>query len=140
MRIRNTIIILLKNIKSTNCDSIKNRELLNEFHRATWARSTVIDEAQKESFAFKKIKYAFDAHQISFLELLDFSQILHLKIVRGSLFGQDYLELSKDAGGSIDTACRYLNLSYQIFLLQTYYENLTGTGNSFVSICFLIIF
>ncbi len=41
-----------------------------------------------------------------------------------------YTELSKDAGTSIETARRYLeylNISYQNFILQPYYKNLTSS-------------
>jgi predicted AAA+ superfamily ATPase len=74
-----------------NLDAIENRDKINSIATDRWAQNlgkVVIDEAQKEPKVFDKIKYAYDAKEISFSVLLGSSQILLLKNVRESLAGR----------------------------------------------------
>jgi predicted AAA+ superfamily ATPase len=48
----------------------------------------VIDEAQKEPIVFEKVKFAFDAGQVSFCVLTGSSQILLIKKIRETLAGR----------------------------------------------------
>lgn len=74
-----------------NLDASENREKIKTIPTATWAKDigpVVIDEAQKEPSVFEKIKYAYDAGDISFSALLGSSQITLLKQIRESLAGR----------------------------------------------------
>ncbi len=74
-----------------NCDAPENRERLRNVETFFWNRdvgSAVIDEAQKESSIFEKIKYSFDEGLISFSVILGSSQILMLKNIRETLAGR----------------------------------------------------
>jgi predicted AAA+ superfamily ATPase len=74
-----------------NLDSPENREAIRLISAANWARdvrNAIIDEAQKEPVVFDKIKYAYDAEEISFCVILGSSQIFLLKRIRESLAGR----------------------------------------------------
>jgi predicted AAA+ superfamily ATPase len=78
-------------LRYVNLDAPENREWLKAIPSANWQTdigNAVIDEVQKEPQALEKIKYAFDAGQISFQALLGSSQILLIKKVRESLAGR----------------------------------------------------
>lgn len=78
-------------IKYINLDSPENREQIRTVATAGWGKdigNAVIDEAQKEPAVFEKIKYAYDARDISFTALLGSSQITLLKKIRESLAGR----------------------------------------------------
>ncbi len=72
-------------------DLSENRARIREISAIDWKRDighAIIDEAQKEPAIFEKIKYAYDANEISFSALLGSSQILLLKKIRESLAGR----------------------------------------------------
>lgn len=74
-----------------NLDAPENRESIRSISSSSWAKSignAIIDEAQKEPQVFEKIKYAYDAKDISFSLILGSSQILLLKKIRESLAGR----------------------------------------------------
>ncbi|MGA1871293.1 MAG: ATP-binding protein [bacterium] len=86
--------LIYSKLNYINCDAPENRDMLREVHSAHWGKSignAVIDEAQKEPIVFEKIKYAYDAHKISFCILLGSSQILLLKRIRESLAGRVFI-------------------------------------------------
>lgn len=98
-----------------NLDAPENRALLRNIHSASWGRSVgdaVLDEAQKEPEVFDKIKYAFDAGDITFSIILGSSQILLLKKIRESLAGRVTLfelwplMLSELESGAVQTEFR----------------------------------
>ncbi|RPH93452.1 MAG: ATP-binding protein [Calditrichaeota bacterium] len=78
-------------LRYINLDSPENRELIRYISSSSWPTdvgNAIIDEAQKEPLAFDKIKFAFDAGDISFQVILGSSQILLLKKIRESLAGR----------------------------------------------------
>ncbi|GDX80837.1 ATPase [Deltaproteobacteria bacterium] len=77
-----------------NLDAIEIRESLRGTRTATWARvvgNAILDEAQKEPTVFDKVKYAYDAGDISFSVLLGSSRFLLLDRVRESLAGRAFV-------------------------------------------------
>lgn len=88
-----TTLVRLKypELNYINLDAPENREFVRLVSSVNWGRdvgTAIIDEAQKEPVVFDKIKYAFDAGNISFTLILGSSQILLLKKVRESLAGR----------------------------------------------------
>lgn len=81
-------------LRYINLDLIENREVLRDVSALNWHRDVgeaVIDEAQKESSIFEKIKYAYDEDKIYFQVLLGSSQIMLLKKIRESLAGRVWI-------------------------------------------------
>lgn len=104
---------LLKKVYPTlryvNLDVLENREWLRGLSALNWAETlgkAVIDEAQKESSVFEKVKYAFDERAADFTALSGSAQILLLSKVRESLAGRAFvyelwpLMFSEVLGGS----------------------------------------
>jgi hypothetical protein len=80
-------------LRYINLDAPENRETLRNLSTVGWAQTVghaVIDEAQKEPAVLEKVKYAFDAGEISFTVLTGSSQILLLKKIRESLAGHAF--------------------------------------------------
>lgn len=111
-------------LRYINLDAPENREAVKGVLSDFWARdvgSAVIDEAQKEPVVFDKVKYAYDAQQVSFSVLLGSSQILLLKKVRESLAGRVSLYelwpllMSEIASGAQPNFSRPAPLLDQIF-------------------------
>lgn len=78
-------------LRYINLDAPENREQVRAIPSSLWSRdagNAIIDEAQKEPVVFDKIKYAFDAGEISFQVILGSSQILLIKKIRESLAGR----------------------------------------------------
>jgi len=74
-----------------NLDAPENREALRSIPTSSWSRdvgNAVIDEAQKEPVVFEKVKFAFDAGEVSFCMLTGSSQILLIKKIRETLAGR----------------------------------------------------
>lgn len=74
-----------------NLDAPENRDAVKAIPTSSWARdvgNAVIDEAQKEPVVFEKVKYAFDAGEVSFCVLTGSSQILLIKKIRETLAGR----------------------------------------------------
>lgn len=74
-----------------NLDAPENRDAMRGIPTSSWARdvgNAVIDEAQKEPVVFEKVKFAFDAGQVSFCMLTGSSQILLIKKIRETLAGR----------------------------------------------------
>lgn len=81
-------------LRYVNLDAFENRQWVREVSTFDWAQSVgaaVIDEAQKEPIVFDKVKYAFDAHELSFSVLSGSAQILLLSRVRESLAGRAFV-------------------------------------------------
>lgn len=77
-----------------NLDAVEARDALRGLRAAGWAASVgpaVLDEAQKEPSVFDKVKYAFDAKEISFSVLLGNSRFLLLEQIQESLAGRSFL-------------------------------------------------
>jgi predicted AAA+ superfamily ATPase len=77
-----------------NLDAIEQREAVREIRTDSWAAAVgpaILDEAQKEPTVFDKVKYAFDAGQLSKTVLLGSSQILMLQKVRETLAGRAFV-------------------------------------------------
>ncbi len=77
-----------------NLDAIENREAIRNVRTAVWGTAVgpaILDEAQKEPSLFDKVKYAFDAGQITTSVLLGSSQILMLQKVRETLAGRAFI-------------------------------------------------
>ncbi len=77
-----------------NLDAAEYREIAGSTSALAWHRvigPAVIDEAQKEPSVFEKIKFAYDAGDISFSVLTGSSQILLLKNIRETLAGRAFL-------------------------------------------------
>jgi predicted AAA+ superfamily ATPase len=77
-----------------NLDSSEFREAVRSVRTDSWADAigpAVLDEAQKEPAVFDKVKYAFDAGEISETVLLGSSQILMLQKVRETLAGRAFI-------------------------------------------------
>ncbi len=76
-----------------NLDAPENRETLRTLRTTDWADTVgcaVLDEAQKEPAVFEKVKYAYDAGDISFSVLTGSSQVLLLKKIRESMAGRAF--------------------------------------------------
>jgi len=85
---------LYADMRYVNLDAPEDRSALGEVRSAAWARTVgaaVLDEVQKAPGVFEKLKYAYDAGEISFSVLLGSSQILLLKRIRESLAGRVFL-------------------------------------------------
>lgn len=94
-----------------NLDAIEYREAVRNVRTDTWAAAigpAILDEAQKEPAVFDKVKFAFDAGQMTQTVLLGSSQILLLQKVRETLAGRAFIyelwplmasELVSPAGG-----------------------------------------
>jgi predicted AAA+ superfamily ATPase len=81
-------------INYINLDAPENREALRNINSARWGKDVgiaILDEAQKEPSIFEKIKYSFDAGDISFSVLLGSAQILLLSKIKESLAGRVFL-------------------------------------------------
>lgn len=77
-----------------NLDAIEQREAIRQVRTDAWAEAVgpaILDEAQKEPGVFDKVKYAFDAGQLSTTVLLGSSQILMLQRVRETLAGRAFV-------------------------------------------------
>ena len=77
-------------LRYINLDAPENRDALKEISTSSWGRdvgNAVIDEAQKALVVFEKVKYSFDAGNVSFYVLTGSSQILLLKKIRETLAG-----------------------------------------------------
>lgn len=82
---------LYPELRYINFDAIENREKIALVHSDEWAKvvgPAIIDEAQKWPLVFEKIKYAYDANELSFSVLLGSAQILLLKNIRETLAGR----------------------------------------------------
>jgi predicted AAA+ superfamily ATPase len=78
-------------LRYINLDAPENRELVRAISSSSWSTDVghaIIDEAQKEPIVFDKIKFSFDAGDISFQVILGSSQILLLKKIRESMAGR----------------------------------------------------
>lgn len=78
-------------LRYINLDAPENRDALSAIPTSSWGRdvgNAVIDEAQKSPVVFEKVKYAFDAGNVSFCVLTGSSQILLLKKFRETLAGR----------------------------------------------------
>jgi hypothetical protein len=78
-------------LRYINLDAPENREAVRAMPTSSWGRdmgNAVIDEAQKSPVVFEKVKYSFDAGDISFCVLTGSSQILLLKKIRETLAGR----------------------------------------------------
>ena len=78
-------------LRYINLDAPENRDALRAIPTSSWGRdvgNAVIDEAQKSPVVFEKVKYAFDAGNVSFCVLTGSSQILLLKKIRETLSGR----------------------------------------------------
>jgi predicted AAA+ superfamily ATPase len=78
-------------LRYINLDAPENRDAFRAMPTSSWGRDVghaVIDEAQKLPVVFEKVKYAFDAGDISFCVLTGSSQILLLKKIRETLAGR----------------------------------------------------
>jgi len=78
-------------LRYINLDAPENRESLRTMPTSSWGRDigcAIIDEAQKAPVVFEKVKYAFDAGDVSFCVLTGSSQILLLKKIRETLAGR----------------------------------------------------
>ena len=81
-------------LKYLNLDAGEYRDIVNNTSTLAWHReigAAVIDEAQKEPSVFEKVKFAYDAGEISFSVLTGSSQILLLKNIRETLAGRAFL-------------------------------------------------
>jgi predicted AAA+ superfamily ATPase len=81
-------------LRYLNLDAPEQREALRALRADQWADAVgpaILDEAQKEPSLFDKVKFAFDAGQISSSVLLGSSQILMLQRVRESLAGRAFV-------------------------------------------------
>ncbi|HEX6898540.1 MAG TPA: ATP-binding protein [Thermoanaerobaculia bacterium] len=77
-----------------NLDAPEQREAIRAIRADAWADTVgpaVLDEAQKEPSLFDKVKFAFDAGQITRTVLLGSSQILMLQRVRETLAGRAFV-------------------------------------------------
>jgi len=77
-----------------NLDAPEQREALRELRADAWTATigpAILDEAQKEPSLFDKVKFAFDAGQITRTVLLGSSQILMLQRVRETLAGRAFV-------------------------------------------------
>ncbi len=77
-----------------NLDAAEYRDIVSSTSTLAWHReigAAVIDEAQKEASVFEKVKFAYDAGNISFSVLTGSSQILLLKNIRETLAGRAFL-------------------------------------------------
>lgn len=78
-------------LRYINLDAPENQDAFRAMPTSSWGRDVghaVIDEAQKLPVVFEKVKYAFDAGDISFCVLTGSSQILLLKKIRETLAGR----------------------------------------------------
>ncbi|RME65290.1 MAG: ATP-binding protein, partial [Nitrospirae bacterium] len=78
-------------LRYINLDAPEQRDVLRSLPTELWHRdvgNAVVDEAQKLPEVFEKIKYAYDAGDISFQVLLGSSQIMLLKKIRETLAGR----------------------------------------------------
>lgn len=78
-------------LRYVNFDAPENREAVRSIRSADWARDigpALLDEAQKAPVVFDKVKFAYDAGELSFCMLLGSSQILLLKRIRETLAGR----------------------------------------------------
>ncbi len=85
---------LYPELRYLNLDALENREWVREVSAFHWARDVgeaVIDEAQKESAVFEKVKYAFDEGALDFSVLTGSAQLLLLSQVRESLAGRAFV-------------------------------------------------
>jgi hypothetical protein len=83
--------VIYPEMRYINLDAPENREALRSIPTTRWDRdvgNAVIDEAQKEPVVFEKVKFAFDAGQVSFCVLTGSSQILLIKKIREMLAGR----------------------------------------------------
>lgn len=81
-------------LRYVNLDAYENREWVKEVSSFNWAEevgASVIDEAQKETSVFEKVKYAFDEGTLSFSVLSGSAQILLLSRVRETLAGRAFV-------------------------------------------------
>lgn len=77
-----------------NLDAIEYRDQLSAVSSFSWAQTVgaaVLDEVQKEPGVLDKLKFSYDAGEISFSALLGSAQILLLKNVRESLAGRVFV-------------------------------------------------
>ena len=78
-------------LRYVNLDAPENREAVRNIRSTDWAGDigpALLDEAQKEPVVFDKVKFAYDAGELSFCVLLGSSQILLLKRIRETLAGR----------------------------------------------------
>ncbi len=81
-------------LRYLNLDSIEDRDALRTLRTAAWGRTVgpaVLDEAQKEPSVFDKVKWAFDAGEVSFTVLLGSSRLALMQRVRETLAGRAFL-------------------------------------------------
>lgn len=100
-------------LRYLNFDDLELRTDIEETPAAQWAKSVgpaILDEAQKATSVFDKVKYAYDAGDLDFTVLLGSSRILLLDQVRESLAGRAFLydlwplmlcELAAEPGGTL---------------------------------------
>lgn len=81
-------------LRYLNLDAIEIREALRATRTASWGGvvgNAILDEAQKEPGVFDKVKYAYDAQDISFSALLGSARFLLLEKVQESLAGRAFV-------------------------------------------------
>jgi len=81
-------------LRYLNLDSIEEREALRELRTPAWGRAVgaaVLDEAQKEPSVFEKVKWAFDAGDISFSVLLGSSRLALMQRIHETLAGRAFV-------------------------------------------------
>ena len=77
-----------------NLDSLELREQLGRISAVGWAKTVgnaILDEVQKLPTLLEKVKYAFDAKEISFSVLTGSAQIFLLKNIRETLAGRIFI-------------------------------------------------
>jgi uncharacterized protein len=81
-------------LRYLNLDNLEERQALAALRTAAWSRTVgpaVLDEAQKEPAVFDKVKWAFDAEELSFTVLLGSSRLALMRRVRETLAGRAFV-------------------------------------------------
>ncbi len=81
-------------LRYVNLDAIEQREAVRAVRTSAWSTAigpAILDEAQKEPGVFDKVKFAYDAGDLTQTVLLGSSQILMLQRVRETLAGRAYI-------------------------------------------------
>lgn len=89
-----TVRHLYHDIAYHNLDSIELREQLDRISAVGWGRTVgnaVLDEVQKLPTLLEKVKYAFDAKEITFSVLTGSAQVLLLRNIRETLAGRVFI-------------------------------------------------
>ncbi|NOY58860.1 MAG: ATP-binding protein [Calditrichaeota bacterium] len=89
-----TVRYLYPDIAYHSLDSLELREQLDRISAVGWGKTVgnaVLDEVQKLPTLLEKVKYAFDAKEISFSVLTGSAQILLLRNIRETLAGRIFI-------------------------------------------------